>query len=128
MVQLFTSIILLMLCSRASCLSFSASRHSSSRCRTRLFSAVQEEGEFKVDSSISIDADGQVNDVGSGKNSSSSSSSKRKKPEPISPPPGPETFPLWAYEPRPFFEFELLYESKKSLARVGRIHTVRKTN
>eukprot|EP00804_Cyclotella_cryptica_P025988 CCRYP_020102-RA/>CCRYP_020102-RA protein AED:0.06 eAED:0.06 QI:653/1/1/1/0.75/0.6/5/1324/543 len=38
-------------------------------------------------------------------------------------PPGPETFPAWSYEPRPFFHFELLYESKKSLARVGRIHT-----
>ena len=40
-------------------------------------------------------------------------------------PPAPETFPSWSYEPRPFFHYELLYESKKSLARVGRIHTVR---
>lgn len=39
------------------------------------------------------------------------------------PPPDPSTFPPSAYEPRPFFRYELLYQSKKSLARVGRIHT-----
>ena len=38
-------------------------------------------------------------------------------------PPDPSTFPDWAYEPRDFFRYELLYESKKSMARVGRIHT-----
>ena len=37
-------------------------------------------------------------------------------------PPDPSTFPDWAYEPRDFFRYELLYESKKSMARVGRIH------
>jgi queuine tRNA-ribosyltransferase len=39
------------------------------------------------------------------------------------PPPDPSTFPAWAYEERDFFRFELIYQSKKSMARVGRIHT-----
>jgi queuine tRNA-ribosyltransferase len=39
------------------------------------------------------------------------------------PPPGPADFPEWAYEPRDFFRFEILHESTKSKARVGRIHT-----
>jgi len=55
--------------------------------------------------------------------SSSSSSAHRRKPEISQPPPDPSTFPSWSYEPRDFFRFEILYESKKSLARVGRIHT-----
>jgi hypothetical protein len=38
-------------------------------------------------------------------------------------PPSPSNFPSWAYEPRDFFHFELIYQSKKSMARVGRIHT-----
>lgn len=51
--------------------------------------------------------------------------SSRRKPEPIEypPPPSPSEFPEWAYEPRPFFRFEILHESTKSQARVGRIHT-----
>ena len=32
-------------------------------------------------------------------------------------------FPSWAYEPKEHFHFEVLHQSKKSLARVGRIHT-----
>jgi queuine tRNA-ribosyltransferase len=39
------------------------------------------------------------------------------------PPPDPSEFPDWAYEPRDFFRFEILHESTKSQARVGRIHT-----
>ena len=35
----------------------------------------------------------------------------------------PESFPDWAYEPRDFFGYELIYRSKRSNARVGRIHT-----
>lgn len=35
----------------------------------------------------------------------------------------PETFPDWAYQPRDFFGYELVYRSKRSNARVGRIHT-----
>ena len=65
-----------------------------------------------------------------GTNSSSSSkppSSKEKKStryqQPRPPPPDPSTFPASSYEPRDFFRFEILHESKKSLARVGRIHT-----
>ncbi len=55
----------------------------------------------------------------------SSSSAHRRKSEIPQQPPDPSTFPSWSYEPRDFFRFEILYESKKSLARVGRIHTVR---
>ena len=33
------------------------------------------------------------------------------------------TFPPWSYEDHDFFRFEILYESKISMARVGRIHT-----
>ena len=32
---------------------------------------------------------------------------------------GPASFPDWAYEPRDFFRYELIYQSKKSNARVG---------
>eukprot|EP00581_Thalassiosira_minuscula_P032551 CAMPEP_0183758688 /NCGR_PEP_ID=MMETSP0739-20130205/6580_1 /TAXON_ID=385413 /ORGANISM="Thalassiosira miniscula, Strain CCMP1093" /LENGTH=535 /DNA_ID=CAMNT_0025996333 /DNA_START=163 /DNA_END=1770 /DNA_ORIENTATION=- len=39
------------------------------------------------------------------------------------PPPHPSTFPPSSYTPRPFFHFEILHQSSKSLARVGRIHT-----
>ena len=42
---------------------------------------------------------------------------------PPPPPPDSSTFPPWSYSPRPFFEFELLHQSTKSNARVGRIHT-----
>ncbi len=37
--------------------------------------------------------------------------------------PSPSVFPQWAYEPRSFFRFELVHQSTKSAARVGRIHT-----
>lgn len=58
--------------------------------------------------------------------SKSKSSSKSKPKSPPPPPPkllGPDDFPDWAYEPRDFFRFEILHESTKSQARVGRIHT-----
>ena len=57
----------------------------------------------------------------SSKSKSSSKSSKRKDPPPKLL--GPEDFPDWAYKPRDFFRFEILHESTKSGARVGRIHT-----
>ncbi len=38
-------------------------------------------------------------------------------------PPDPSTFPPWSYEPRPYFHFEIIHQSTKSSARVGRIHT-----
>ena len=38
-------------------------------------------------------------------------------------PPHASEFPNWAYEPRDFFHYELIYESKRSMARVGKIHT-----
>lgn len=39
------------------------------------------------------------------------------------PPPTRSEFPDWAYEPRDFFSFEIIHQSTKSQARVGRIHT-----
>jgi len=32
-------------------------------------------------------------------------------------------FPTWAHDPKSFFKFEVIYESKRSSARVGRIYT-----
>jgi len=53
-----------------------------------------------------------------------STSSASHEPSPPSPsPPLAEDFPSWAYEPRSFFRFEIIKQSSKSLARVGRIHT-----
>ena len=48
---------------------------------------------------------------------------KKQPPPPIPPLADPSSFPDWAYEPRDFFSFEILHESSKSQARVGRIHT-----
>ena len=50
---------------------------------------------------------------------------RRRRHHPIDypPPPLPSEFPSWAYEKRDFFAFEILHQSKKSQARVGRIHT-----
>ena len=50
-------------------------------------------------------------------------SSKKVDKTPPPPLPEPSDFPDWAYEPRDFFRFELLHQSTKSQARVGRIHT-----
>lgn len=54
---------------------------------------------------------------------SKSKSKSRSNPPPPPPLLGPDDFPEWAYEPRDFFRFEILHESTKSQARVGRIHT-----
>ena len=48
---------------------------------------------------------------------------KKKRRQVFPPPPGPEEFPDWSYQERDFFRFEILHESSKSQARVGRIHT-----
>ena len=40
---------------------------------------------------------------------------------PLTPPPPASDFP--PYEPRDFFRYEVLHQSKVSSARVGRIHT-----
>lgn len=32
-------------------------------------------------------------------------------------------FPAWAFDAKDWFRFEVVYNSKKSRARVGRIHT-----
>eukprot|EP00584_Thalassiosira_punctigera_P000749 CAMPEP_0172532368 /NCGR_PEP_ID=MMETSP1067-20121228/5450_1 /TAXON_ID=265564 ORGANISM="Thalassiosira punctigera, Strain Tpunct2005C2" /NCGR_SAMPLE_ID=MMETSP1067 /ASSEMBLY_ACC=CAM_ASM_000444 /LENGTH=523 /DNA_ID=CAMNT_0013316875 /DNA_START=145 /DNA_END=1716 /DNA_ORIENTATION=- len=47
--------------------------------------------------------------------------SHTRNPHP--PPPDPTTFPPSSYDARSFFRFEILHESSKSMARVGRIHT-----
>lgn len=50
--------------------------------------------------------------------------SKFKAATPPPPPlPEPSDFPDWSYEPRDYFRFEVLHDSTKSQARVGRIHT-----
>eukprot|EP00551_Chaetoceros_affinis_P012899 CAMPEP_0203672828 /NCGR_PEP_ID=MMETSP0090-20130426/9571_1 /ASSEMBLY_ACC=CAM_ASM_001088 /TAXON_ID=426623 /ORGANISM="Chaetoceros affinis, Strain CCMP159" /LENGTH=462 /DNA_ID=CAMNT_0050538255 /DNA_START=158 /DNA_END=1545 /DNA_ORIENTATION=- len=54
--------------------------------------------------------------------SPSSKTSKKHPPKP-QPPLSPSSFPSWSYQPRDFFRYELLYQSKISNARVGRIHT-----
>ncbi len=60
----------------------------------------------------------------SGSKSGSSNHSKPPNPKQAHPPPPhPSTFPPWSYDPRPFFHFEILHQSSRSLARVGRIHT-----
>ena len=51
-------------------------------------------------------------------------STRRRKTIPIvHPPPPASAFPDWAFEPRSFFSYELIHQSSKSQARVGRIHT-----
>ncbi|GFH58934.1 queuine tRNA-ribosyltransferase [Chaetoceros tenuissimus] len=37
--------------------------------------------------------------------------------------PEPSSFPSWSFEQRPFFRYELVHQSTKSMARVGRIIT-----
>ena len=46
---------------------------------------------------------------------------RNRRHRPLTPPPPASEFP--AYEPRDFFRFELVHQSTKSAARVGRIHT-----
>ncbi|PXF47570.1 Queuine tRNA-ribosyltransferase [Gracilariopsis chorda] len=57
--------------------------------------------------------------------SSPKSSSKRRRkplsPDPYTPPPPPESFP--PYEELDCFRFELVHQSSRSAARVGRVHT-----
>ena len=58
------------------------------------------------------------------RNSTSSSRRRNRKPpppDPFTPPPGPETFP--PYATKDFFRYELIHQSTRSNARVGRIHT-----
>lgn len=42
-------------------------------------------------------------------------------PDPYADPPSPSSFP--SYEPRHFFRYEIIHQSRRSAARVGRIHT-----
>ena len=48
---------------------------------------------------------------------------RKKKQDPFEEPPPASTFPAWAYDKRDYFGYELVYKSKISNARVGRIHT-----
>ena len=76
----------------------------------------------ETDATVS-DADTQASDNNSTKAKSISSSRSNRRRFTYPPPPDTSSFPSWSYEPRDFFRFEILYESTKSLARVGRIHT-----
>jgi hypothetical protein len=124
------TVIISMLPPRASCLVLpvsTARRTTRWGCeRVLLFSTLQGDKETKADETVDLllSPAGNADSIESAVSNSTSSHRKRPQPPPPPPPPGPETFPSWSYEPRSFFEFELLYESKKSLARVGRIHTV----
>jgi queuine tRNA-ribosyltransferase len=57
--------------------------------------------------------------------STKTSNNNKKRPPPPPPPPlpTPDEFPSWSYDDRPYFSFELIHQSTKSMARVGRIHT-----
>ena len=78
---------------------------------------------LRLFSSTSSESDAQAVNTYSTKISSSSSKKISSRSTIYPPPPDPSTFPPWSYEPRDFFHFEILHESTKSLARVGRIHT-----
>ncbi|KAL7540190.1 hypothetical protein ACHAWF_006618 [Thalassiosira exigua] len=41
----------------------------------------------------------------------------------VPPLPQASDFPSWAYAPKDYFRFEILHQSTKSMARVGRLHT-----
>ena len=49
--------------------------------------------------------------------------SKKSRNIPLPPLPTLVDFPKWSYEARDFFRYELIHQSTKSNARVGRIHT-----
>eukprot|EP00571_Detonula_confervacea_P006123 CAMPEP_0172314972 /NCGR_PEP_ID=MMETSP1058-20130122/23699_1 /TAXON_ID=83371 /ORGANISM="Detonula confervacea, Strain CCMP 353" /LENGTH=158 /DNA_ID=CAMNT_0013028941 /DNA_START=35 /DNA_END=508 /DNA_ORIENTATION=+ len=74
------------------------------------------------DSDIQTTTSTDTSDAQISKSSNDPNNKNNNKSHPLSPP-DPSTFPPWSYEPRDFFRFEILHESKKSLARVGRIHT-----
>lgn len=54
---------------------------------------------------------------------SAAASSALAAGEAILPPPRPDALPPASADPRDFFRFEVLHESKVSRARVGRLHT-----
>lgn len=103
---------------RKSCLNFQHVKNLSSRRPTLL----------NVQSLTTLDNATATLDVQSVEDKpdlSSPSTKSRRKTFRVnySPPPSPSEFPEWAFEPRSFFRFEILHESSKSQARVGRIHT-----
>jgi hypothetical protein len=75
----------------------------------------------------SSEADPQnAEDPSAAANATSSSRRRTRKPkppplDPFTPPPGPDTFP--PYAAKDFFRYELIHQSSRSNARVGRIHT-----
>ena len=93
---------------------------------TTTTTTTEEEVEGTTDISISVDDDAIVRRAVSsssrrgGKDRRSSADDVHRQ---YPPPPDPSTFPSWSYDPRSHFRFEILHESSKSLARVGRIHT-----
>lgn len=77
----------------------------------------------KDSSGVMVDGGSKDGGTDGKKRTSSSNSRNRRRNPPPPPAPEPSSFPDWSYEPRDFFKFEVLYESKISQARVGRIHT-----
>jgi hypothetical protein len=64
---------------------------------------------------VAVDVAGQVD------SETSKQRARRRKVHPLTPPPPASDFP--PYQPRDFFRYEVLHQSKVSNARVGRIHT-----
>uniref|UniRef100_A0A7S2SGE4 tRNA-guanine(15) transglycosylase-like domain-containing protein n=1 Tax=Eucampia antarctica TaxID=49252 RepID=A0A7S2SGE4_9STRA len=93
-------------------------------CLDRLFSTSSESDSY--DNAQSLNVRSTKAEFGGDSNDVFSINSKQKPSIAKSPklkPDDPSTFPSWAYDPRDYFRYELIYESKKSMARVGRIHT-----
>ena len=73
--------------------------------------------------SMALSSDSDIQTTSSTTTNNSTKINKSSSSKSYPPPPDPSTFPGWSYQPRDFFWFEIIHESTKSLARVGRIHT-----
>jgi len=74
------------------------------------------------DSDSSKETGVQINSVEPNNNKLSEGGKTRSRPK-YPPLPTPSDFPDWSFAPRDYFRFEILHQSSKSQARVGRIHT-----
>jgi queuine tRNA-ribosyltransferase len=94
-----------------------------SRCRAFVVNSRSFSSKKSLVRSMVAQIDGSslpTNGMGASQSKRSKHAKTKMPPPPI---PDPSEFPDWAYEPRDFFRFEVLHESTKSQARVGRIHT-----
>jgi len=71
-----------------------------------------------IDNSTIVEGDTTIPDI-----NQSLTKGTRHRPIIYPPPPSRSEFPDWAYGARDFFRFEIVHQSSKSQARVGRIHT-----